>query len=137
MSRVPQPADGKGSLRWIQRMVNEHPSVLYEAIGIGPIVWKSHLVGDAYAEYRDGQFLKLLNIRHLKQPMSTFWPKRGPQSDALGIAASGEPVLFEAQANVPEILSPPLWSNNPSSTRLIRKSLEEAAHAFQAKEGTD
>ena len=137
MTRVPQRADGHGSLKWIQKMVNQYSGLLDEAIGMGEIDWRSPLAEDDFAEYRDESFLERLDIPKLTHPLSGFWPKRGPQWDALGIAASGERVLVEAKANLPEILSSPLQSTDPRSTRLIRKSLEETAHALRAKEGTD
>ena len=37
MSRFPQPQGVKGSLRWIQHLVNQHPDVLNKSIGIGPV----------------------------------------------------------------------------------------------------
>jgi hypothetical protein len=37
MGRFPQPIGNRGSLRWLQHLVNEHSTVLEAAIGLGPI----------------------------------------------------------------------------------------------------
>ena len=60
MGRFPQPAGEKGSLRWIQRLVNQYPDVLDSAIGIGQIEWRSPQANDAFAEYRDQAFIDRL-----------------------------------------------------------------------------
>src|SRR5437763_51548 len=107
MARYPQLIDGRGSLRWTQRMANEHPNVLAAAIGSGPIDWCSPLTSDACAEYRDDAFLQRLGAPTLETPLSDFWPKLGPQWDGLGRAQGGPFVLLEAKANLPELLSSP------------------------------
>ena len=65
MSRTPQPSDGRGSLKWIQKAVNEQWRSLNDPIvaaipNPGPITWLSPLKTDDFAEYRDEDFLKLL-----------------------------------------------------------------------------
>ena len=100
MGRVRQPAGHKGSLRWIQKLVNEHANVLDGAIGSGPIDDK-------------------LNVKLSKVPLPKFWPARGPQWDALGCAQFGEVILVEAKAHVSEIMSsgdPDLEGPRPTSS---------------------
>ena len=117
-------------------MVNKHPDVLAEAIGLGSISWRSPLENDDYAEYRDGAFLERLGCSQLKLPLAEFWPNMGPQWDALGRTQAGELVLVEAKANLPELLSSPSGAGPDSATR-IRVSLEETANAIGATPGTD
>jgi hypothetical protein len=52
VGRYPQPRGNRGSLRWIQKLVNERPDVLDAAIGIGRVEWLSPLATDDFAEYR-------------------------------------------------------------------------------------
>lgn len=96
MSRYPQDRGEKGSLKWIQAFVNERPRELDDAMraasrgGIQtPIEWLSPLETDDYAEYRDGAFLEKLDISLEKPSLSDFWPRRGPQWDALAVDATG------------------------------------------------
>jgi len=135
MSRVIQPKATKGSQYWLQVLVNEQPERLHapvrEALGLKPaaqIEWRSPLASDDYAEYRDEAFLELLGIRLNDVPLEAFWPKRGPQWDALGILNGHEPLLVEAKAHLAEFVSPPCQASR-KSLALIRKSLA-AARAF-------
>lgn len=127
MGRYPQPKGTRGSLKWLQHFVNENPDVLNLAIGIGPIQWYSPCANDEYSEYRDSKMLGLLNVELPRRSLSSFWPSRGPQWDALGRAASGEIVLVEAKAHVGEILSPGMQASAAESLALIQASLAEAA----------
>jgi hypothetical protein len=86
MSRIPQPAGLRGSLKCIQKAVNAHPDVLdaplRTALGARRIDWRSPLLSDDFAEYRDGDFLKRLGFEPLTNERERFWPARGPQWDA-------------------------------------------------------
>src|SRR5207247_1009581 len=62
LGRFPQSQGGKGSLRWIQLLVNEHPEVLNAGLAIGPVEWRSPRADDGYAEYRDQAFLDRLRV---------------------------------------------------------------------------
>jgi len=126
MKRIPQPLGDRGSLRWIQHFVNNDPGTLNSAIGLGKIAWVSPLKEDAYSEYRDDGALEKLEVKLTRRPLSSFWPARGPQWDALGIGPSREPVLVEAKAHIGEILSPASKAS-PKSLKLIHKSLRETA----------
>lgn len=125
--RFPQPPGTKGSLKWVQVMVNHHPHLLSQAIGaaIGvppdAIEWVSPLTSDGYAEYRDQGFLDRLGIILDRHPLSNFWPSRGPQWDALG-RAGDRVILVEAKAHLAELLSPPSQAS-PASLGRIRASL--------------
>ena len=134
MGRFPQPKGTRGSLRWVQHSVNEGSDILGAEIGIGPIQWRSPLASDEYAKYRDSSFLDLLGIALPRRPLSSFWPARGPQWDALGRAQSGEIILVEAKAHVSEILSPASQASE-DTLPLIRTSLAEAAVGMGALPG--
>lgn len=136
MSRYPQPLGARGSLRWIQQLVNQYPHVLNESIGIGPVEWRSPLADDGFAEYRDQAFLDRLGILLPKRQLKDFWPSGGPQWDALGRASCGAIVLVEAKAHVSELLSPPTQATDRSAD-IIRRSLSEAAADLGASPGTD
>ena len=135
MPRFPQKKATRGSQRWIQYFVNERPDILNKKIGLGRINWLSPIKSDQYAEYRDKAFLDLLGIRLKKSPLSDFWPKGGPQWDALGMSESCEAILVEAKAHIPEIISSSQAS--PKSLKLIRASLAETSSSFHAKPGSD
>jgi hypothetical protein len=121
-------------LKWIQHFVNEDSAALNGAIGIGDITWLSPLKADGCAEYRDSDFLNLLKVDLPKESLSSFWPDRGPQWDAIGRAARGDIVLVEAKAHVTEVLSPRTKAGE-KSVGLIRKSLARTANALGARLG--
>jgi hypothetical protein len=132
MARIKQPQGDKGSLKWIQALINEYPSTLNKEINKFlnrdpelSIKWLSPREEDHWAEYRDEAFLDLLGIKQTKTKLSDFWPKGGPQWDALGRASETGPYfLVEAKANIPELLSD--WqAKAPVSQKLIKNSLRE------------
>ena len=88
------------------------------------IEWLSPKAGDDYSEYRDQAFLDLLGIKVSKIKLKDFWPKRGPQWDALGRIEHKAYFLVEAKAHVSEIVSSS-QAKSPKSISLINKSLDE------------
>jgi hypothetical protein len=136
MSRVPQVHGEKGSLRWIQWAIAERwPSLetpILARAGSGQIInWKSPLEADGYAEYRDGAFLDLLGLSHLRQPLTDFWPDRGPQWDALAQLDGGGVLLVEAKAHIGELCSPGSAAGAASLARIAAR-LDEVAEALGA-----
>lgn len=68
------------------------------------IQWLSPREDDNYAEYRDAGFLEIIGQTQLVDELKLYWPARGPQWDALGLA--GDTILLvEAKAHIPEMLS--------------------------------
>jgi hypothetical protein len=129
MDRYPQSSDGHGSLRDIPLLINGFPELfssnIKEQIVIesGRIDWVSPLKDDDYAEYRDSGFIEKLGIQNnLTISLSDFWPKRGPQWDALGRGEVNEVFLVEAKANIEEIVSPETKATG-KALDLIKKSL--------------
>lgn len=137
MSRIPQPAGDRGSLKWIQRAIEENWPTLNQPIvdalgGNQTIRWRSPLKTDSFAEYRDAAFLELLGLGHLRPQLSDFWPAGGPQWDALGVASNGTVLLVEAKAHIPEMCSAPCGAS-PTSLALIKQRLIDTAAVLKAK----
>ncbi|HUV32749.1 MAG TPA: hypothetical protein VMW31_04185 [Devosiaceae bacterium] len=137
MTRIPQPEGARGSLKWIQRAVNDRPDLLNAAVSsvasdIKDIDWRSALRTDNFAEYRDGAALHVLGLSGLAPDLSEFWPRRGPQWDALGVSSTGAIVLVEAKAHVAEMLSPPTQAGQKSRAR-IEAALAETADGLGAR----
>lgn len=137
--RVPQPSGSKGSLKWIQGLINSCPSVLNENLSSqlnlepGAIDWLSPLETDEYAEYSDDDFLARLGLGEFKERLGDFWPRRGPQWDALGRYKENKRYfLVEAKANIPEIISTTQAKSERSIT-LIRNSLHQVQDHLNCK----
>ena len=134
--RVVQPEGARGSLKWIQRAVNERWQSLEDPIKsvLGPydIEWLSPLCSDSYAEYRDGSFLDRIGHVELSGDLKSFWPARGPQWDALGRTAKGDVLLVEAKAHVREPLSPGTAAGDTSRAR-IEEALYKVATGLGAR----
>jgi len=130
----------KGSQRWLQIAIEEHPEVLLdvlrEPLGLShtdTIDWQSPIKATAYAEFRNGEALRKVKVQsRIKKPLNEFWPARGPVWDALGIASSGAPIFVEAKANIPEAASPPSKASE-ESLKLITKSLEQTRNFYAPK----
>jgi len=142
MSRHPQDPNSHGSLKKLQVAINEKKEYLDGEISkvIGKrlkIDWRSPLKSDGYAEYRDEDFLKNLGILNkIKYPLSDFWPKNGPQWDALGVSGD-EIILVEAKENIPEMVSPGTYAKSPQSIKKIRNSLDEVKKYLNINNGID
>ena len=136
MGRFPQRPGPKGSQHWLQWLVNDSPELFDQRIGLGRIDWRSPLRADDFAEYRDQDFLKLLSIELPTRPLASFWPRQGPQWDALGRAPSGEVILVEAKARVTELDSQMAASAEASRVK-ITASLNETAQSLGVPSGHD
>jgi hypothetical protein len=130
--RVGQPEGTRGSLKWIQRAVERAPVALTVPI-LGPVTWLSPLRDDGFAEYRDVSFLSRLGLDHLGPALEDFWPRRGPQWDALG-RADTRVVLVEAKARLAEFATPATQASATSRVKIeaafaqVKKALGVAAH---------
>ena len=132
MGRIIQPRGTKGSLKWIQDIVNDNPVFLNDSINKASrfkeereIEWLSPLADDDYSEYRDHEFLDLLGVTLNKVELKDFWPSGGPQWDALGRIKGEAYFLVEAKAHVTEVISssqaksPTSKSSSLSSSKFI------------------
>lgn len=132
-----QPRGERGSLKWIQRAVNDAPQSLNEAIGprlakATMLRWVSPLLSESFAEYRDADFLRVLGLTRLSAELEEFWPTRGPQWDALGVSNANDVLLVEAKAHIAELCSPGSAAG-PDSLGRIESALESTADALGAK----
>lgn len=135
--RVKQSAGSRGSLKWLQVIINEQPDVLDREINArlplkGKIKWLSPLQADDYAEYRDSAFLDHIGCGDLSSDLADFWPTRGPQWDALACTDKGEVLIVEAKAHITELLSLPSGAG-PESRVKIDKALGLTASFLNAK----
>jgi len=136
--RVAQPVGERGSLKWIQRAVAERwddleAPVLACLSGAHSLEWLSPLPEDEFAEYRDAAFLRKLGLERLAASLADFWPRRGPQWDALATSDAGHILLVEAKAHIGEFVSPPSQAS-PESLNQIRRALTETAGALSVAE---
>ncbi len=135
--RVAQPIGTRGSLKWMQRLVRDHATLLDDAICATGMLktnerveWVSPRSDDQWAEYRDGSFLAKVKLGHLRPALAEFWPKRGPQWDALGMGSAGTVVLVEAKAHIGELRS--TCTASPTSRDHIERSLGTVKAAMGA-----
>jgi len=135
MTRVISDPATCGSQKWLQIAVNEKTNLFNTAIlnqlpdkADRTISWYSPIKSDNYAEYRDGEFLRCLNIELPTRSLSSFWPRLGPQWDGLGKTSDGKLLLVEAKSHIAEICSPPSRAN--------KNSLDKINHSFaETKKG--
>jgi len=142
MARFVQVEAKKGSQKWIQKMVNEKPEILatkiWSSLNLAEerIDWLSPLKNDDYAEYRDQAFLDRLEIKLEKSPLGQFWPRGGPQWDALGRSTSGRLFLVEAKSHISELISS-IHAKDEKSREMIRQSLYETREYLNASTKID
>jgi len=143
MGRFSQQAASKGSQKWIQIIINERPESLNGKIRRKlnlrkeeHIQWLSPLKCDEYAEYRDQKFIDRLGVNLSRIPLADFWPKNGPQWDALGKSSFGKLFLVEAKSHIPELISTMQAKDNGSKTKIL-KGLDETKHFLNIKAETD
>lgn len=131
--RIPQLKENpKGSQKWVQEIINLCPGFLNRLIqhklpslSGREIQWTSPLEQDKFAEYRDAAFLKNLDLQEFTEALEKFWPKMGPQWDALGRTSDSKAfILVEAKANVPELVSF-CGAKDNESLKTISASLDE------------
>jgi hypothetical protein len=140
--RVVQKPGTHGSLRWMQALVVQHRSLieceLRQVLEAGPDVafdWRSPLAANDFAEYRDAALLERLGLSEHREALAEFWPRRGPQWDALATMSDGKVLLFEAKAHVSELRSD--CKASPASREQILKSLAKAKAHFGASADAD
>ena len=140
------PAANRGSRRWLQVLVNCRPELINEAIADrlpimpGEIDWRSPLVDDHYAEYRDQSFLDRLAASRFyiepsrnQQDLTDFWPRFGPQWDGLAVTDRGQILLVEAKAHVAEMVTAPSQARGESAVAKIQESLRTVKNFVNSK----
>jgi hypothetical protein len=131
MTRIIQKSDGRGSLKNIQVLINKNQDLIdnllktsFDDLADQQIIWTSPIEQDDFAEYRDNDFLLKVGLDPTEIKLDEFWPAKGPQWDALAKTTSGQVILVEAKANIPEIVSQGTGAGKLSKTT-IDKSLNE------------
>jgi hypothetical protein len=143
MARLAHSLGEKGSQKWIRKLVNEEPEILNSQIRKNlnlpndeRIEWLSPLEDEGYKEYQDEAFLEKLHVKLEKVPLNEFWPRGGPQWDALGKSSSGKLLLVEAKSHISELMSN-LKAIDKNSIELIQKSLKETKDYLNSKSELD
>lgn len=137
-----------GSQRYLQDLVNDNSSYLnslvlknspslFEYAQEAP-KWVSPLVKDNYEEYPDDIFLWQIEQAPFYKKLHDFWPRRGPQWDALAIVEGKNGVkgaiLVEAKAHILEVGSQRYACRASSYNReQIEESLTIVKQALGAK----
>lgn len=141
--RAKQKVGTKGSLKWIQRLIEHYPEqlalTLREAGVLGDdtgVTWLSPREADDWAEYRDANFLRRLDLGDHAEALRAFWPRNGPQWDALGRSTDGRVILVEAKAHVGELASR-CGAVSRESLTLIEHALQDTRTALGATEAAD
>jgi hypothetical protein len=139
--RNPQKTGKRGSLKWIQILLDRNPQLLTDAIrttgqlpSTWDVRWLSPRKDDEWSEYRDNGFLIQLGLSRLIPQLEKFWPRGGPQWDALGKANDESVVLVEAKAYPGELASS--CGAGAESLVLINQSLNAAKTVFGARESS-
>jgi hypothetical protein len=141
--RVEQSLGTKGSLRWIQRVIEYDSELLAHRLrdegtlsADETVNWVSPRAADEWAEYRDEAFLEQLALGHLADALREYWPSNGPQWDALGRTSDGRILLVEAKAHVGELAST-CGAVSTSSRALIAHALNSTRAALGADPSSD
>ena len=129
-----------GSQRQIQTYTNDSAETFGKAIAeslsgdLPPsarILWVSPLIHEKYAEYRDGDFLRVLGLQQHESELLAFWPKGGPCWDALARVLFSDGhcgcVLVEAKSHVNEIYGNGCCASDTSRQQIcegLRKAKE-------------
>jgi len=143
MAIKPQKSDGKGSLKQLQVLINDHPELLNQKIteqlvqiNRKSIEWVSPLKNDQYAEYTDGDFIERIGLNKEEINLKEFWPSGGANWDGLAKTDSGEIILVEAKANIPEMVSDPSGAGDVSLKK-IKESLSDTKEFLKIKKDVD
>lgn len=135
MSRFPRPAHARGSEKWMRLAAASgalDEELLRRMKSRGPLDWRSPRADDDHAEYRDAAFLERLGLERLSDDLTAFWPRSGPQWDALALSGAGDVILVEAKAHIREFCSERTGAGAASLQR-IEATLAKVAGALGAK----
>ena len=105
-----------------------------------PLVWRSPLEEDRFAEYRDDAFLRVVGLEQLTPSLAAFWPRRGPNWDGLArIETAGilsGVVLVEAKS-YPQEMEGSGCRATGTSREQIQKALRATQKWFSVPESAD
>lgn len=138
-----RPQAYKGSEKWLQIAVNDCQQSLYcpiaskLAVRLSWIEWLSPLREDGFTEYSDRRFIERLDVVLENRPLNTFWPRRGPEWDALGRTDNGHLLLVEAKSHVAEMQGPGSSAKSKKSIDRIVESFRETQHYIGADDSVN
>jgi hypothetical protein len=122
----------KGSKLQIRRLVNEHPQRIEAQLRrnlpgwhTAKFGWRSPLMSEQFREYSDGEFLTALGLEaHVGALVGGFWPRRGPNWDALArVELPGPAVLLvEAKSHRSEMAS--CYGGGSESLKVIEAAFD-------------
>ena len=128
----------KGSQRHMQDAVALRQQELRLAVGealpdlaAATASWVSPLEAADYKEFFDGPFLDVLGLQSHRDALRSFWPRRGPQWDALSHVNDEGVLLVEAKAHLGETPRPDCSKATASSRAVISQRLSEVRTALR------
>ncbi len=143
MGRKPQSLAKRGSQKWLQTLVNEHPELVNRHLRgyldlseAESVHWLSPLESDDYAEYSDQDFIAKLGVSLDEVSLKSFWPRSGPVWDGLARTDRGDLILVEAKAHIPELVSTPTGARGKSLVK-IQESLDKTKLFYGSRSGGD
>jgi len=135
----------KGSKLQIRRLVNNSPQPIEEQLrkvipgwGTAEFDWRSPLVSEQYRECCDEEFLAVLGLEGYSEALvGSFWPRRGPNWDALARVALPHPavLLIEAKSHRSEMAS--CYGGGLDSLKIIKAAFHKTQQWLQPQKRRD
>ena len=126
MSNTSNQKAEKGSKYWMQEIVNNKylREELENKLGVKSLEWISPLENESYDEYKLTEEKLKEKIPSLKEVDFSFWPKNGPEWDAIALSEDGsELYLFEAKSHLTEMYKE--TGAGADSLKVISKCMQE------------
>ncbi|MFI5056743.1 MAG: hypothetical protein ACHQLQ_01025 [Candidatus Acidiferrales bacterium] len=129
----------RGSKLQIRRLINDDPQRIEEQLrkdipgwGTAKFDWRSPLVSEQYSEYCDEEFLAVLGLQDYSEALAGgFWPRRGPNWDALARVAlpHSAVLLIEAKSHRSEMAS--CYGGGRKSLKIIEAAFHKTQEWLQ------
>jgi hypothetical protein len=129
----------KGSELQIRLLINDHPQRIEEQLrksipmwGTAEFDWRSPLASQQYREYCDREFMAALGLEDYSNALvGGFWPRRGPNWDALARVALPHPavLLIEAKSHRSEMAS--CYGGGHESLKIIEAAFHKTQQWLQ------
>ena len=140
---TPRPLARAGSRRWLQIAVNHRNEALDPLIleslpapADATVEWLSPVEHEGYIEYRDGATADRLELPLPDGALQAFWPAGGPVWDGLARLSTGDVLLVEAKAHIPEMLAGGTRATGDSRERILA-ALRELQRELAPRAGAD
>lgn len=132
MSNTSNKKAEKGSKYWMQEIVNNDSlkEELGRRLGRESLKWISPLANDSYDEYQLTENKLKQEIPELENMDFSFWPKRGPEWDAIALSEDrSELYLFEAKSYKNEMRKG-MGATDKDSIYKIKESMKKTCEEF-------